>query len=158
MAWSLVRGLLPAVMLAACARPPRDVVVITIDTLRADHVGAYGYPRPTSPAIDALAVDGALFEHAVPTCPATAPSIASLMTGVHRARHGVVRNGSSLSPDVQTLALVLQAKGFRTAARVANPILDEAHGFARGFDDFAVPSDLDRTSPAMFEGSPIVRA
>ena len=143
-------------VLAGCRGHPRDVVLITIDTLRADHVGAYGYPRPTSPAIDALAADGLLFERAVPTCPATAPSIASLLTGLHRARHGAIRNGKAMSLDVQTLAEILQAHGYRTAARIANPVLDERSGFAQGFDDFAFPADLDRTSPVMFEGSPIV--
>ena len=135
---------------------PRNVVLITVDTLRADHLGLYGYDRQTSPHIDALAVESTVFESAVPTCPATAPSVASLLTGVHRATHDVFRNGSTLFTAAQTLAEILKARGYRTAARIANPVLDARFGFARGFDDFALPAALEQQGPGSFGGTPLV--
>jgi arylsulfatase A-like enzyme len=69
------------------SRPePLGVVLVTIDTLRADRLGLYGYGPPTSPRVDALASESTVFDAAVPTCPATAPSVASFLTGLYRAR------------------------------------------------------------------------
>jgi arylsulfatase len=147
-----------ALLLTACGRDatPRNVVLVSIDTLRADRLGTYGWPRGTSPAIDALAAESTVFEHAVPTCPATAPSLASLLTGAHRATHRVFGNGWVLPPDVLTLAEVLKAHGYRTVARVANPAIDANAGFAQGFDDFTIPATLERSGPGGFEGGPLV--
>ena len=131
-------------------------MLITIDTLRADRLGAYGWPRGTSPSIDALARDSTLFETAVPTCPATAPSLASLLTGTHRATHRVFGNGWVLPGEVTTLAELLQARGYRTIARLANPAVDAKMGFAQGFDDFAIPATLESSGPGMLEGGPLV--
>ena len=100
---------------------PRDLVLVTIDTLRADRLGVYGYDRGTSPFIDSLARESVVFENAIATCPATGPATASLLTGVHRASHGVARNGAVLSSRVETLAETLGAAGFRTAGFIANP-------------------------------------
>ena len=142
----------------ACTRgsPPDSVVLVTIDTLRADHLGAYGYDRPTSPAIDAVARDATLFASASPTCPATAPSIASIMTGMHRASNRVIANGWVLPGEVETLSEVLKAHGLRTLGRVANPALGANLGFAQGFDDFAIPAGLERTGPGQFGGAPLL--
>jgi arylsulfatase len=129
---------------------------VTIDTLRADHLGAYGYARPTSPAIDALARTSTVFENAVPTCPATAPSVASILTGAHRATHRVFGNGWTLPDGAETLAEILKARGFHTVGRVANLSVDATAGFAQGFDDFAVPAALERAGPGMLEGGPLV--
>ncbi len=148
---------LPVVLLAwllsACEHRagPRNVILVTIDTLRADRLGAYGYARPTSPAIDALARESTLFETAVPTCPATAPSVASILTGLHRTSHRVMANGWILPSDVETLAEILKGHGYRTVARVANLALESKVGFAQGFDDFAMPA-VERSGPGMFEG------
>jgi len=125
------------------AQAPFDaVVLITIDTLRADRLGAYGHRAPTTPVLDALAAESVLFEHAAATCPATAPSVAAILTGHHRAVHGVERNTSRLRADVSTLAEILRRAGHRTVAVVANPVLNR-RGFEQGFERF----DLAATDP-----------
>ena len=131
-------------------------MLVTIDTLRADHLGAYGHRPATSPFIDGLAAESLLFERVDSTAPSTAPSIASLMTGAHRATHGVRGNGGTLPERVTTLAEILRAHGFHTAARIANPLLDVRVGFAQGFDDFAMPAGLSQLPPAVLDGAPVV--
>ena len=106
--------------------------------------------------MDSLAVEGTVFEHAIATCPATGPSVASIITGVHRAAHGVMRNGVRLRSEVTTLAEVLREHGFRTAAVLANPVVS-GKGFEQGFDAFDMAPDLKRGGPAMFEGSAVVK-
>jgi len=135
---------------------PRHIVLVTIDTLRADHIGLYGYERPTSPFIDSLAAESTVFEHAVPTSPSTAPSVASLLTGVYRASHGVRANGETLPDGVETLAEIFHAHGYRTIGRVANPMLDASKGYGQGFDDFALPPGLVQRPPEMLGGAPLV--
>jgi arylsulfatase A-like enzyme len=110
---------------AACARErtPRGVVLITIDTLRADHLGSYGYSRPTSPFLDGLARDGVLFENAFSSVSQTSPAHASIMTGLYMAQHRVVRNGMGLPPRARsrtpTLADAFSLAGYDTAAFTA---------------------------------------
>jgi len=127
--------------MAACTRAPqpsqaraRNLVLITIDTLRADHVGAYGYPRARTPVMDGLAIGGALFERAYSAAPITLPSHATLLTGRYPPGHGARDNGLRLSESVPTLATELHAKGFATAAFVAAFPLDHQFGLNRGFD------------------------
>jgi arylsulfatase len=132
------------------------VVLITIDTLRADRLQYHGYDRPTSPFLDTLAAESTVFEHAMATSPSTAPSIASLLTGMHRASHGVHANGATLPDAVETVSELLRANGYRTAARIANPMLEANRGFAQGFDDFSMPSTLSRQAPNFFDGAPLV--
>jgi arylsulfatase len=140
----------------ARSRPYRTVVLVTIDTLRADHLGAYGDARGLTPSIDALAANAVAYDRALATCPATAPSVASLLTGHHRAAHGVVRNGNRLAPRVTTLAERLRADGFRTAAVVANQVL--AHtGYDQGFESFTVAAP-DPVRPVLFRDGPLVKA
>ncbi len=109
---------------AAAAEAPVNLVVITIDTLRADHVGTYGHDRPTTPTIDALARRGARFELAHSTSPWTVPSTASILTSRMPTGHGSVRVGQvknrrerprQLRADISTLAGVLGEAGYRTA-------------------------------------------
>ncbi len=131
------------------ARPAvRSVVLITIDTLRADHVGAYGATGARTPTLDGLARDGARFDRAWATAPITLPSHASLMTGryppAHRGRH----NGVSVDPDVPTLAMRLKAAGFATGAFVSAFPLDKRFGLAQGFDVY------DDTLPRGPDGRP----
>jgi choline-sulfatase len=129
-------------MTAACSsasgpRPTptaRNLVLITIDTLRADHVGAYGYRRARTPVLDGLASGGALFEHAYAAAPITLPSHATLLTGRYPPGHGARDNGLRVSPAVPTLATELHARGFATAAFVAAFPLDHQFGLNRGFD------------------------
>jgi choline-sulfatase len=127
--------------LAACRadRPPsapraRSVVLITIDTLRADHVGAYGYARARTPALDRLAKSGAAFDRAYAAAPITLPSHASLLTGRYPPGHGARDNGMRVSAEVTTLATVLRGRGLKTAAFVAAFPLDHQFGLGRGFD------------------------
>ncbi len=133
------------VAFAACderretARAPArltDLVVVTLDTVRADHLGAYGYARESSPHFDRLAASGALFETVYAPMGATCPSHATLFTGRAPARHGVVRNGFALAEAEQTLAEILRAHGYRTAAFVSSYPLKAKFGLAQGFDTY----------------------
>jgi arylsulfatase len=137
-------------------RVPQHVVLVTIDTLRADRLGSYGSGAPTSPFLDSLARRALVFENAVSTAPSTAPSIASLLTGLHRASHGVRGNGGALPEGIATLAEALRTQGFHTVARIANPLLEAPLGFAQGFDDFAMPADLRQAPPVVLDGAPLV--
>ena len=112
----------------------RNVLLITIDTLRADHVGAYGWTRARTPTVDAIAANGALFERAFAAAPITLPSHATLLTGRYPPGHGARDNGLHVSATVPTLATELHAKGFATAAFVAAFPLDHQFGLNRGFD------------------------
>jgi arylsulfatase A-like enzyme len=123
----------------ACAPPPPappHVVLVTIDTLRADHVSGYGYPRQTTPAIDRLMAEGVTWLAASTPMPTTAPSHTSLLTGTYPRTHGVVKNGFTLGAGRPTLADVLRAGGYRTAAVVSAFPLARRFGLARGFDHF----------------------
>jgi arylsulfatase A-like enzyme len=111
------------------------VVLVSVDTLRADHVGAYGGPVPT-PALDALAREGALLADACTPTPSTGPAHASLLTGLHPWRHGVLDNAVALERGVPRLATWLRGRGFATAAFVASYVLDARFGFAEGFDAY----------------------
>ena len=120
----------------AHAALPFNVVVVLIDTLRADHLGAYGYDRPTSPHFDALAADSVLFDHTVSQAAWTKPSVASLMTGAFVHRHGVISSHDALGPELPTLAETLRQRGYRTAAFTSNPWITPEFHFDRGFDQF----------------------
>ncbi len=123
-----------------CAEPvperPRNVILISIDTLRPDMLGAYGYPKPTSPALDAFAKEGVLFENAVSVAPWTLPAHGSMLTGVYPRRHGAVTDRNALRPDVPTLAEILSQAGFKTAAFTNSTYLVKRFGFDRGNDQF----------------------
>jgi choline-sulfatase len=126
----------------SCSRPPatpraRNLVLITIDTLRADRVGAYGYGRARTPHLDALAASGVVFEHAYAAAPVTLPSHATILTGLYPPGHGARDNGMKMSEKPSTLATDLKARGFRTAAFVAAFPLDHQFGLARGFDAYS---------------------
>ncbi|MCH2170340.1 sulfatase-like hydrolase/transferase [Myxococcota bacterium] len=126
---------------AACSAPPQpNVVLVTLDTTRSDHLSAYGYDRPTSPNLEKLAADGARFDAAYATSATTAPTHASIFTGLHPPVHGVVRNGVPLSEATETLAERFAAEGYQTAAFVSSFVLQSRFGLDRGFeiydDDF----------------------
>jgi arylsulfatase len=128
-----------ALSLAACERRPArpNVLLISVDALRADSVGAYGYPRRTTPFLDSLAAQGRLFTKAYVPLPATAPSHATLLTSLHPAQHGVVSNTMALPEEAQTLAEVLKANGYVTLGAVAVFYLKSRYGFGQGFDAFS---------------------
>lgn len=113
-----------------------NVILISIDTLRADHLGCYGYERPTSPAIDRIASEGVLFKNASATSPWTLPSHGSMLTGFYPSRLGLTTNRSALPSDVKTLAAVLSERGFTTAAFVNSLLVSQEFGFAKGFKTF----------------------
>ncbi len=112
-------------------------MLISIDTLRADHVGCYGGARAHTPALDALAASGIRFETAISPAPLTLPAHASLMTGLDPPEHGVRHNSVfRLGDQVPTLAEAFRAGGFATGAFVGAFVLDRQFGLARGFDHY----------------------
>ncbi|MCX6539204.1 MAG: sulfatase-like hydrolase/transferase [Acidobacteria bacterium] len=123
-----------------------NLLVITLDTTRADRIGAYGYRNIETPAIDRLAADGVLFEQAMSSAPLTLPSHCSIFTGRFPPEHGVRDNGGFfLSPTQTTLATMLKARGFQTGAVVGAYVLDGKWGLNQGFttyvDDFELPEN-----------------
>ncbi|MGE5244344.1 MAG: sulfatase-like hydrolase/transferase [Betaproteobacteria bacterium] len=134
-------GLLAASGCSRATPPPaaraHDLILITIDTLRADRVGATGGPPGLTPALDALARGGAAFLDATAHVPLTLPSHASILTGRYPTGTGVHDNAGFTLPDsVPTLATVLHASGYHTAAFVASYVLRGSTGLARGFDRY----------------------
>lgn len=115
-----------------------NIILVTIDTLRADHLGCYGYKRPTSPFLDSLAAEGTRFADASSAAPWTKPSTATILSGYYPSRHGALYHGSLLNtPDNgKTLAEVFQEKGYVTAGFVSNPNIKKMFKFDRGFDEF----------------------
>jgi choline-sulfatase len=119
------------------SRTQPNVLLVTIDTLRADHVGCYGDAAAATPVLDALAARGVRFATAIAHAPLTAPSHASILTGLLPLGHGVRDNGSFvLPPSPTTVAEVFRAAGYRTAAFVSGFPLDHRFGFTRGFDTY----------------------
>jgi len=114
--------------------PQLNVVIITVDTLRADHVGCYGYRPIKTPQMDALAREGALFEKAFTPVPTTLPAHTSIFTGTYPMTHGVKNNGTfALAESAVTLAEQLKAQGYNTAAFVSSFVLDSRFGLDQGF-------------------------
>jgi len=145
--WTLPAGLLGLLLLAACSEatdapaetsePPRaahdapDLLLVVIDTLRADHLSCYGYPRPTTPGLDALAAGGTRFADVTSQSSWTLPSMASMLTG-----RRMFVNARKLPADVPSLAERLQQAGYQTLAFIGNPALTSSPeaGYMRGFD------------------------
>jgi arylsulfatase A-like enzyme/Tfp pilus assembly protein PilF len=122
---------------ASQKKSPPDVFLITIDTLRADHVGCYGYKQIETPAIDALAADGIRFTQAFTHSPITNTSHTTILTGLLPSVHGVTDFAVPLSPQHATWAELLKRRGYHTAAFIGAVILDSnslAPGLDRGFD------------------------
>ncbi|MBA3948657.1 MAG: sulfatase-like hydrolase/transferase, partial [Acidobacteria bacterium] len=129
-------GLLAEVQPRADA-PPSGVLLVTIDTLRADRIGAYGHKEARTPVLDALAVRGVRFADATAHAPLTHPSHAGIMTGRYPGAFGIKLNGMTPLPaEAVTLAERFQASGRATGAVVATVILDEAYGLGQGFDSY----------------------
>lgn len=139
--------------LGGCSGDPRpNLVLVTIDTLRADRVSAYGYELPTTPEIDALAAQGVLFERAIAASSATAPAHATMMTSLPVRRHTVSYLNGKTRLEGPTLASRLREAGWTTGAFVGNYMLQPRTGFDAGFDVF--DSDLRsyaRDDSAFFE-------
>jgi arylsulfatase A-like enzyme len=130
-----------AAILSSCSpaakAPPPNVILITIDTLRADRLGCYGNTQVETPTMDALARDGVLFESAIAQVPLTTPSHAAILTGTYPIWNGM-RDWSdpALRPGVPTLAEVFKRQGYTTAAFVSAFVLDSMWGLNRGFDHY----------------------
>ena len=122
-----------------------NILLYVIDTLRADHLGCFGYALPTSPHIDALAADGILWTNVVAQASWTTPATASILTGLDPLAHQATRVGLRINPAVQTLAERLAAAGYRTGAFVTNLNVAGHLGFERGFQDFTyLPEEFSR--------------
>jgi choline-sulfatase len=120
-----------------------NLVVITLDTTRADHVGAYGSTLVKTPALDALATEGVLFEQAMTVAPLTLPAHCSIMTGKFPPEHGARDNGGFfLGPEQLTLAEILKARGFQTGGFIAAYVLDGKWGINQGFDTYFDDFDM----------------
>lgn len=139
--WSRVCAILSMMFLIAMSssceympRAKRQIVLITIDTLRADHLGCYGYGESTSPQIDAFAKGSVLFQDVTSQAPWTTGSFASLMTG--RTCSEALANKDQLNPNLSSLAELLRDEGFATVAVLANPKVHSQFGFARGFERY----------------------
>lgn len=145
-----VTALLAALALVSCERAnqPPSVIVILVDTLRADYLGTYGFEGPISPHIDAFAQESVVFENCFSQAPWTKPSVTSLFTSLQPAVHRVyshdgkfglrdrARQTETLAEEALTLAEALKEGGYATAAFVANPWIERDHGFGQGFDVF----------------------
>ena len=125
------------------AEPPPNVILISLDTLRADRLGVYGHTGGLSPAIDAFAGESVLFERHFVAAPTTLASHTSLMTGNHPHTHGVPGNGSVVHRDNVMLAEVLGEAGYRTAAFLGASPLSSRTGFEQGFDTYDEVTGLD---------------
>jgi arylsulfatase A-like enzyme len=128
--------------------PPRPhIFLVSADALRPDHLSVNGYPRPTSPHIDAFARRAWHFPDADALIPKTGPSFATILTGQPPARHGVTANRFALPDAIPLLAERLAAAGYQTGAFVGNPVLTSELGYARGFAHFEIADGTDGVTP-----------
>ncbi|MCG3128853.1 MAG: Arylsulfatase [Phycisphaerae bacterium] len=160
-------------LLTACTRPAADassdagdtpttrpnIILISIDTLRADHLGCYGYPRDTSPRIDALARESLRFQYAYAQASWTLPSHMCLMTSQYPHVHGVQRESQSLADAGVTLAEALSAGGYHTAAFISWIYVSRKFGFAQGFDEFTellpTKDQIDNATTAAYKAEEV---
>jgi len=147
--------LLSASGMAQSRRGAPNIILITVDTLRADRLGCYGSKTVTTPAMDSLARDGVVFERALSQVPLTFPSHAAILTGTYPAYTGVQDFTSPpLGPEFRTLAESLKANGYATGAVVSSFVLDRSWGVARGFDfydDAFLGTSFFEKDPALVE-------
>lgn len=135
-AFAALAACLPSETPEPGAKTRPHIVLVTADALRADHLSLFGYPRQTSPRLDAFAQRATNFRRAVAVIPKTGPSFATLFTGLLPREHGVRSNFGTVPAQLSTLAERLRGAGYRTAAFVANPALRSSRGFDRGFDSW----------------------
>ena len=130
---------------------PPLTVLVTLDTTRADRLGAYGYEAARTPVLDRIAREGALFLDASATAPTTLPSHASILTGLFPPSHGARNNGNHLlPPEIETMAEVFQRAGYATGAFVAAEVLSARYGLDQGFDHY--DDDFLNDATALGEG------
>jgi arylsulfatase A-like enzyme len=149
--WSAIAsatgGLLLACGSAVDSAPP-NIILIVIDTMRADHLSTYGYPRLTTPNLTKFADDSIRFDRAYATASWTVPSHASLFTGLYSIGHGATQEGERLDDDLQTAAELLAAAGYRTAAFSNNPWVSALSNMTQGFEHVAA---MWKDKPALSE-------
>lgn len=129
-------------------RSSRNVILISLDTLRADHLGCYGYSRPTSVAIDRLAAEGILFERCLAPSPWTLPSHVSLMTGLRTINHQVYGPKHRMSEQLETLAEFFSRAGWATTALTGGGYLHPVYGFGQGFDNYLIRGQVNDNQAA----------
>jgi choline-sulfatase len=137
----------------SAARPSRttSVFLISVDTLRSDHLPAYGYRGVETPRLDALRAESVLFEHAYSHCPLTLPSHLTMLTGLLPADHGVRDNiGFKLAGSIPTLGSLLQGNGYATGAAVSAFVLRRDSGISRGFDFY--DDEVEPVGPSLVIG------
>ncbi len=138
----------PAVAAPATARRP-DIVILLVDTLRADRLSAYGAPRETSPYIDALASESTLFEQAIAQAPWTLPSVVSLFTSTHPVSHRVLSNFDAVDPAATTLVEWARDLGYFTLGFTENTLAGKGGGLDQGYEEF---HEMEPTRPRANEG------
>ena len=131
-------------------RPTRGYILISLDTLRADHLSTYGYHRETSPFLDSLAERAVVFENAVVQFPGTLISHMSMFTGYYPQQHAVYKPGAVLAREIPTLPERFRESGFRTYGHTEGGFMAAGFGFERGFEEFVVDqhesdTDIERT-------------
>ena len=137
------------------AAEPTSVILISIDTLRADHLSAYGYRRIRTPNLDSFAQQGTLFSNIEAQVPLTLPSHTSLFTSTYPFENQIEENAERVAPGVVTLASVLRSHGYKTAAFIGSVFLESEMGLDQGFDLYDSPFHFEAFSPisgSMFFG------
>ena len=160
-------GSLSLLVAAACSGAdgppdgPRNVVLVSMDTTRADALGCYGRVPAVTPNIDRFAREGIVFERAYTVAPLTLPSHASMLTGLYPVRHSLRENGLwPLPAEAETLAERARSVGYRTAGFVAAVVLDETFGLSQGFDVYEGPAPPESSQSSHYaerSGAEVVR-
>lgn len=157
-------GLAALILGSACSPGPRqvpeapNVLLISVDTLRADHLGCYGYDRPTSPRLDEFARESVRFAEARAQSSWTKPAMATILTGLYPVTHGAERRANGIAPEARTLAERLSAAGYETAMFTTNPTVVEKFGFGRGFDRFEYVHQLQGRKRRSVDSAAMVQA
>jgi len=159
MKWGTFLLLIGLLGIGGCARGPLlpgvNLILITVDTLRADHLGCYGYPFGKTPNLDRLAREGVLFSDMFASVPLTLPSHTTFLTGLFPSRHGVHDNGAyRLAEDKTTIAEYLVEAGYRTAGFVSSFQLEKKYGLVQGFDEYddKMPENFEIFDPRVKRG------
>ncbi|MFC1646002.1 sulfatase [Candidatus Omnitrophota bacterium] len=134
-----------------------NVIIVLVDALRVDHLGCYGYKRPTSPFIDTFARSGTLFKNCYAQCSWTAPSVASLFTSLYPSLHGVTTSEYMLPDQVITIAEALRREGYVTYCYLSNPSITRLKNYNQGFDYFDDYLMKDRMLYAVSRNLPIFK-
>lgn len=153
-AWVAAAFLGVTVAAIAIVSPPRStsdmppIILISIDTLRRDHMSVYGYERSTTPNLEDLARDGAVTQEFIAVSPWTLPTHATMLTGLSPAQHGLTAHNARLAKRAPLVAETLKNRGYRTGAVVTSTLLSPTYGFASGFDKYEINISLDAEQAA----------